>query len=448
MRMHVMACLGLVSLACDATGSGPGGGNDATLRGPQGPAGPRGERGPKGPDGPQGPTGPAGDTGDRGYAGGAGSPGVPGADGPQGPQGPRGEDGAPGADGPRGPRGADGAAGVAGPQGPQGFVGVRGPDGADGATGATGPAGPAGEVGPKGATGPTGATGPMGPTGPQGPPGIVIGGDPGPTGPQGDVGPAGAAGPDGAAGVTGPAGALGLACWDLDADGVQDPGEDTNDDASFDTDDCAAEVDFTCVQGQIKAWDGELWSCKPAPFESTDDTWVYHEEFFVPAGASSQMVGTLVPNAVGVLRTTGTPGGGFFTHPRMKLEVGGGVRVGFLPTGLTGASITELAWALEGNARIALTTTVGAWITQCGVDGAASSEFFEAPPSPYFSFAIERFPDHFRFYVNDVEVARRFGCDTPGTASGLLFQSTGPAPIDIDYFTLRAPRTDPLGGPL
>lgn len=52
------------------------------------------------------------------------------------------------------------------------------------------------------------------------------------------VGAAGVNGVDGPAGDPGQDGAPGLRCWDLDGDGVGDPGEDANDDGMFDTRDC------------------------------------------------------------------------------------------------------------------------------------------------------------------------------------------------------------------
>lgn len=70
-----------------------------------------------------------------------------------------------------------------------------------------GPTGPAGEIGPDGARGDTGATGGIGPTGPQGP--------------------------------AGPSGSDGVACWDLNGNGVGDvTTEDINGDTNVDVLDC------------------------------------------------------------------------------------------------------------------------------------------------------------------------------------------------------------------
>jgi len=70
----------------------------------------------------------------------------------------------------------------------------------------------------------TGAEGPQGPAGPRGPQGAT-----GPQGPQGPAGPRG---------VAGAPGDDGLACWDLDGDGVKDPAEDINTDNKWDAQDC------------------------------------------------------------------------------------------------------------------------------------------------------------------------------------------------------------------
>jgi len=49
-------------------------------------------------------------------------------------------------------------------------------------------------------------------------------------------------GKDGAAGTAGPAGTSGFSCWDLNQNGVADPGEDLNGDGTVDTLDCRAPV--------------------------------------------------------------------------------------------------------------------------------------------------------------------------------------------------------------
>ncbi len=116
--------------------------------------------------------------------------------------------------------------------------GPTGPAGATGATGAAGPTGPSGDPGPTGAAGATGAVGPTGSIGA--------------TGPSGDPGPTGAAGTTGATGATGIAGvtgATGLACWDLNGDGINDPGEDINNDGFWNSLDCAGAVGPTGAQG-------------------------------------------------------------------------------------------------------------------------------------------------------------------------------------------------------
>ena len=184
-----------------------------------------------------------------------------------------------------GVQGAQGAQGPRGAQGPQGPPGIQGANAGQGPTGEQGDAGPAGPVGPAGPAGPNGGTqGNPGPIGPQGPPGTADG-PPGPTGPQGPVGPQGAIGPEGPAGPQGPAGTevgpqgipgapsnevgpqgpdgpqgpgggpvgiqgpQGISCWDLNGNGVQDAGEDSNGDGLFNAADCNGSAGMSGVQG-------------------------------------------------------------------------------------------------------------------------------------------------------------------------------------------------------
>ena len=88
----------------------------------------------------------------------------------------------------------------------------------------TGPAGPRGETGP---AGPQGEPGPTGEPGPQGE-----------VGPAGETGPAGPQGEPGPRGEVGPPGESGLACWDRNENGRPDASEDTNDDGTFNAEDC------------------------------------------------------------------------------------------------------------------------------------------------------------------------------------------------------------------
>jgi len=55
---------------------------------------------------------------------------------------------------------------------------------------------------------------------------------------QGDRGSSGRPGSSGPAGPGGPTGPAGLSCWDLNENGVQDPDEDVNSDGVFDVEDC------------------------------------------------------------------------------------------------------------------------------------------------------------------------------------------------------------------
>lgn len=60
----------------------------------------------------------------------------------------------------------------------------------------------------------------------------------GPKGDQGEIGPEGPAGPQGDQGIQGEQGNNGIHCWDLNMDGIKDPGEDTNGDSEWDSLDC------------------------------------------------------------------------------------------------------------------------------------------------------------------------------------------------------------------
>lgn len=123
----------------------------------------------------------------------------------------------------RGALAAGALQGAAGPAGTQGERGPMGPAGADGKNGFDGE---------RGIAGPVGAVGPAGPTGLRGP--------------EGTAGPTGAQGP---AGVSGADGADGVACWDLNQNGVGDLDEDINLDGKVDVLDCQGEPGPAGPQG-------------------------------------------------------------------------------------------------------------------------------------------------------------------------------------------------------
>lgn len=75
--------------------------------------------------------------------------------------------------------------------------------------------------------------------GPRGPPG-----EPGTGTTPGPPGPAGPTGPTGPKGSQGSQGDAGLACWDLNGNGIADPAEDINNDTFFNTLDCVGAGDF------------------------------------------------------------------------------------------------------------------------------------------------------------------------------------------------------------
>lgn len=116
------------------------------------------------------------------------------------------------------------------------------PDAIDGGAGTvdgvdqTGQDGQDGSIGPQGPEGPPGTPGQQGPTGVQGSTGLP--GAQGSTGPTGTQGEPGVAGVQGEPGTMGAQGAQGISCWDLNGNGVGDPGEDFNGDGSYNTLDC------------------------------------------------------------------------------------------------------------------------------------------------------------------------------------------------------------------
>jgi hypothetical protein len=111
--------------------------------------------------------------------------------------------------------------------------------------------GPQGNIGPQGLTGPTGPTGPQGPVGPEGP-----------------AGDAGAAGADGIDGTDG------LHCWDLDADTVCDPGEDTDGSGVCDALDCLGPQGETGPQGPEGPAGAAGASTPPAITHNAPDTYI------------------------------------------------------------------------------------------------------------------------------------------------------------------------------
>lgn len=175
---------------------------------------------------------------------------TPGATGLAGPQG---DTGSTGATGPAGAQGDTGSTGATGPTGPQGATGPQGDTGATGAQGSVGPQGETGATGLTGATGATGATGPQGATGLAGPQGAT-----GPAGPEGPAGPTGYDGSEGAQGPAGPQGSDGLSCWDLDGDGIADPGEDINGDGLHNAVDCHGTVDLGEVLRRLQMLEDRL----------------------------------------------------------------------------------------------------------------------------------------------------------------------------------------------
>jgi hypothetical protein len=101
-----------------------------------------------------------------------------------------------------------------------------------------------------GPPGPPGADGAAGPPGPPGPPGA-----------DGAAGPPGPPGADGAAGPPGPPGADGadgISCWDLNGNGINDPGEDSNLDGYFNVLDCQGSVDISFFVESLQKLEARL----------------------------------------------------------------------------------------------------------------------------------------------------------------------------------------------
>ncbi len=150
----------------------------------------------------------------------------------------------------RGVMGEPGAQGAAGPQGEEGPEGPEGPQGDEGPRGLScwdlndnGIGDPEEDVNSDGfftvEDCRTGVPGPVGPVGPEGPQGA-----------QGEPGPQGVQGPQGDVGPEGPQGEPGVACWDLDGDGVEDLEEDINEDGQYDALDCVGPKGEQGVQGE------------------------------------------------------------------------------------------------------------------------------------------------------------------------------------------------------
>ncbi len=275
----------------------------ASLNGADGAQGLQGEQGPQGIQGIQGIQGEPGIQGIPGSDGAPGLPGDPGAQGddgasayelavaegfvgtleewlaslngadgaqgPQGIQGPQGEPGAQGNPGADGPQGDPGAAGDDGASAyelavAEGFAGtleewlasLNGADGAQGPQGEQGPQGIPGLPGSDGAPGLPGLQGEQGPQGETGADGIacwdlngngipdLISEDINNDGSvdakdcRGANGSDGAQGPQGDPGAVGANGANGINCWDVNGNGINDPDEDVNEDGDFDYEDC------------------------------------------------------------------------------------------------------------------------------------------------------------------------------------------------------------------
>ncbi len=119
------------------------------------------------------------------------------------------------------------------------------------------------------------------------------GGGDGGQGAPGAPGPAGPEGPQGIPGIPGEPGADGIQCWDANANGVDDPAEDTNGDGAFNAEDCRLlrDSDFDAVA------DGED-NCPFAfnPEQTDEDADTVGDECDVCPGADD----TIDANADGV----------------------------------------------------------------------------------------------------------------------------------------------------
>lgn len=127
-----------------------------------------------------------------------------------------------------------------------------------------------------------GATGPQGIQGPAGANGLD-----GATGPAGTNGLDGATGAPGYNGTDGSNGTNGINCWDLNGNGVNDPSEDVNNDGTFNTLDCAGNLDLSGILERLSYLEARL--------QNTD----FDNDGFTPAaGDCNDSDAAISPNAV------------------------------------------------------------------------------------------------------------------------------------------------------
>ncbi len=168
----------------------------------------------------------------------------------------------------------------------------------------------------------------------------------------GGTGPTGPAGPPGA---NGSSGTNGISCWDLNSNGVNDPGEDINSDGNWDGLDCQGAVGAAGPAGAngtngISCWDLNGNGVQdPAEDINTDGNWNAAD----CAGATGATGAAGAPGAPGVAGPTGASGingTNGVTGPTGPIGPTGPTGFGVGPTGPTGANGTNGAAGPAGPA--------------------------------------------------------------------------------------------------
>jgi len=190
----------------------------------------------------------------------------------------------------------------------------------------------------------------------------------GATGPTGATGFAGTAGPTGANGTNG---INGISCWDLNGDGINDPGEDINTDGFWNSLDCAGTTGATGAIGAtgnngLSCWDLNSNGVNdPSEDINSDGFWNAADCAGAtgPTGAAGAAGPIGATGATGITGPTGVAGATGATGPTGATGVAG-------PAGATGpVGATGVAGATGGTGPTGATGVAG----PAGATGASGS---------------------------------------------------------------------------